>query len=169
MHIFCQLHTHILTKDFCRHMLMFHRFSSEHLFPIIIAIWSNYKESLSYCALSLDTIFCDAAKVNALLILPWLATSTNEVGFHMRPFLSQLMPVLSGTHYSWVGRSNVSEISCSRKNTITGFAWHSPINRAGSTGVSLSKELSLLRETIVNSIIWGSKQDFWDYRLTPNH
>ena len=39
-----------------------------------------------------------------------------EVGFTwVHPFLPQLVPALPGIHYSWVGWSNVSEVSCSRK------------------------------------------------------
>ena len=33
-----------------------------------------------------------------------------------QPFLPQLMQALPGTHYSWVGWSNMSEVYCSRKH-----------------------------------------------------
>ena len=52
-----------------------------------------------------------------LLILPWIAISTNEVGFHAGPaFPSSASEALPGTHDSWVGWSNVSEASCSLKH-----------------------------------------------------
>ena len=52
--------------------------------------------------------------VKILLILPWIAISTNEVGFHAGPaFPSSASEALPGTHDSW---SNVSEVSCSGKH-----------------------------------------------------
>ena len=57
------------------------------------------------------------SKGKVLLILPWIATSTNEVNFHVGPaFPSPASEALPGTHDSWVGWSNVREVSCSGKH-----------------------------------------------------
>ena len=78
-------------------------------------------------------------RVNVLLILPWTATSTRFVGFHAGPaYLPQRVP---GTHYSWVGLSNVTQVPCS-KNTATRVALHSPVRTAGSTGARQVKFLA---------------------------
>ena len=55
--------------------------------------------------------------VMVLLILSWIAISTDEVGFHAGPaFPSSAIEALPGTHDSWVGWSNVSKASCSGKH-----------------------------------------------------
>ena len=52
----------------------------------------------------------------AIKILPWIAASINEVGYRAGPaFPSPASATLPGIQYSWVGWSNVSEVSCSRK------------------------------------------------------
>ena len=66
-------------------------------------------------------------KVKVLLILPWIATFINEVGFCAGlAFPSPTSEALPSTRDSWVGRSNASdswvgrsnasEVSCSGKH-----------------------------------------------------
>ena len=55
--------------------------------------------------------------VTVLLILPWIATFINEVDFCAGPASpSPAIEALPRTHDSWVGWSNVSEVSCSGKH-----------------------------------------------------
>ena len=55
--------------------------------------------------------------VKVLLILPWIATFINEVDFCAGPaFPSPASEALPDTRDSWVGWSNVSDISCSGKH-----------------------------------------------------
>ena len=56
-------------------------------------------------------------------------------------YLSPASAALPGTHYSWVGRSNVSNVSCSRKHNHW-FTSYSPINTAGPTGAMRVKFLA---------------------------
>ena len=55
----------------------------------------------------------------------------------LQPFLPQLVPALPSTHYSWVyvGRSNVSEVSCLLKEAQPLVLPHIPqeCNTAGLT------------------------------------
>ena len=91
------------------------------------------------------------------LILPWIAASTNHAGLAF-PF-----PALPGTHYSWVGWSNVSNVSCSRKHNQWCCLAFPNYNTAGSNGAMAN----------ASNIPCYSKQQCWgsnqDHRQTPNH
>ena len=85
-------------------------------------------------------------KVKVLLILPWIAASTNEVGFHVGPAYPS--PASASTARCplqlGIGWSNVSEVPCSRKpnHYSTSVASHSPVDTAGSTGAMWVKFLA---------------------------
>ena len=91
-------------------------------------------------------------KATVLLLLPWIAASTNGVGFLcMRvqllpsPTLSILLvPVLLGSYplgVMWVK-------FVAQGNTTNGVALHFPTNMAGSTGTMLVK---FLAQGIINN------------------
>ena len=76
-------------------------------------------------------------------------------------------PVLPGTHYSWIGWSNLSEVSFSRKQNYQSYLTF-PIYKVGSIGAMWVK--ILLNEAIAkNSTIHKSNQDLLDHRPIQNH
>ena len=104
--------------------------------------------------------------IEVLLILSWIATSTNEVGFYAGSY--SLITFLSTARYtlcSWVGWRSVSKVICSRKhNHWCCLTFPNQYSWLNWSNVGLHKEI-----TTTNSIIWGLNQDLLDQTPSLNH